>query len=78
MISIIFRYYDKDGEEKLSIGSIDYFKQKVKTSKQLVERLAWEHNNERRETLRDMTQEQIVDVLTNTLQSDVLHTFHPN
>lgn len=78
MISVIFRYFNQDGEEKIAIGSLEYFKTTVKVSKQLVERLAWEHSEEWWSKMVSMQQEELFTLLTETLKSDVLHTFHPN
>lgn len=78
MISIIFRYYNENGDERLSIGSYDHFKQKMKTAQQLVEWLAWEHTEQWRSNLTKMNGEELMNVLHNTLESDDLHKFHPN
>ncbi len=78
MISVIFRYFDENWDEKISIGSSEYFKQKVKTAKQLVERLAREHTDELRHQMIKMEQAELATLLSNILKKELLHIFHPN
>lgn len=78
MISVIFRYYNEQGDEMVSIGSVDFFHQKMETAKQLIERLAREHDEKLWQKLKAMSQSELYQVLVDTLNGDVLHTIHPN
>lgn len=78
MINVIFRFLDEDRKEKVSIGSYWYFKQRLKTAKQLIEFMWRECSEMDRQELIEMDSEQLAQVLCKTLEKDTLHCIHPN
>lgn len=78
MQSVIFKFIDNDWEEKLSIGSIKYMKEKKKTCRQLVSYLGWEHTEEQRRYLVDLPIEELYIVLTSAMENNSEKVFYPN
>lgn len=78
MLNVIFRFLDEDNKEKVSIGSYWYFKQRMKTARQLIEFMWWECADKDRQELVQMNGEELAKLLCDTLEWDVLHCIHPN
>lgn len=74
----MFRYYDENGDEKLSIGSQKYFDTVMKTAIQLVEYLRIEHSEEQREKIMFAGDEQVMKALIATLNQKTPFIIHPN
>lgn len=78
MQSVIFTFINCEGDECVSIGSMQYFKSTRKTCKQLVNAIAWNHSEDDREVMMSGTQDELYTALMNTLKNNQLHVFYPN
>lgn len=78
MQSVIFQFIDEDWQEKLSIGTIKYMKDRKKTCRQLVSYLWREHTDEQRRYLVDLPIQELYMTLIRAMENNAEKVFYPN
>lgn len=78
MKSIIFRYLNEEREEVIAIGSYAFFKNKMKTAKQLISVVGWKQTDEQWYHMVELEQEDLYELLNMIMDSHPLRVENPN
>lgn len=78
MQSIIFRYINKEGDVPVAIWSYKFYKERAKVSRQIITTLGWEHTEEMRKQLTELSNSELLDVLEAMLDKYEIYCEHPS
>jgi len=77
MLSVVFRYLNEKREEVIAIGSYAFYKNKMKTAKQLISVVGWKQTEEQWYNMVELEQEDLYELLNMIMDSHVLMVEHP-
>ena len=77
MDSVIFRYLNEDRQEGVAITSYQFFKNNMKTAKQLICLLGWKHTEEQRAQIQEMDEEELYEFLDGVMKTYITKCEYP-
>lgn len=78
MQSVIFEYVNKDGDECISIWSMEYFITTCKNCKQIINALQRQHSEEDWEMMINARQNELFYMLCYAIKNNTKHVLYPN
>ena len=78
MLSVVFRYLNEKREEVIAIGSYAFYKNKMKTAKQLISVVGWKQTEEQWYNMVELEQEDLYELLNMIMDSHKLKVEYPN
>lgn len=76
MDSVVFRYLNEDREVVIAIGSYAFYKEKMKTAKQLISVVGWKQTEEQWYNMVELEQEELYEMLNLIMDTCILKVEH--